>query len=94
MFDNLPKVPEVTFTKNGYQIRADVLEMAKDLVQAEFHAKWQGWELTAKRDEKTGQLLTEVEMPKFPGVEEVLQAAERMYKFVNSTNPLDTKGKR
>lgn len=97
MFDNLqnlPKAPEVTFTKNGYQIRTEILEMAKDLVQAEFQAKWQGWELTAKRDEKTGQIVTEVEMPKFPGIEQVLTAAEMLYKFVNITNSSGTKDKR
>lgn len=101
MFENLqnlqnlaPKMPEVNFTKNGYEIRADILGMAKELVEADFHAKWQGWELTAQRDEKTGQIVTTVGMPEFPGVEQVLTAAEMLYKFVNSTAPAGTKGKR
>ena len=27
-----PKLPEVKFNKNGYEIRTDILAMAKDLV--------------------------------------------------------------
>lgn len=93
MFENIqkmmsegPKMPEVSFTKNGYEIRADILGMAKELMEADFHARWQGWEITAQRDEKTGQIVTNVGMPQFPGVEQVLTAAEMLYKFVNSTN--------
>jgi hypothetical protein len=49
--------------------------------------KFQGWELTAKRDEKTGQLVTTVGMPEFPGLDKILETAEKMYGFVNqSTN--------
>lgn len=83
--DNFNKkmVPEVRFNKNGYEIRTDILAMSKDLVQAEYHAKFQGWELTAERDEKTGQLVTKVGVPEFPGLEKVLETAEKMYKFVN-----------
>jgi hypothetical protein len=75
--------PEVKFNKNGYEIRTDILHMAKSLVQDDFHAKFQGWEMTAKRDEKTGQIVTTVEMPQFPGLEKVLETAEKMYSFVN-----------
>lgn len=76
-------VPEVRFNKNGYEIRAQVLEMAKDLVQSEYAVKFQGWEMTATRDEKTGQIISKVEMPSVPGVEQVLEAAEKFYNFVN-----------
>ena len=88
MFDDLkfPKLPEVQFTKNGYQIRTEILEMAKELVQNEFKAKMHGWEISAQRDDK-GNLVTEVSMPQFPGIEEVLKTAERLYSFVNSTVP-------
>ena len=41
-----PKLPEVKFNKNGYEIRTDILGMAKSLVQEDFHAKFQGWEMT------------------------------------------------
>jgi len=78
------KLPEVKFNKNGYEIRTDILGMAKDLVQSEYSVKFQGWEMSAKRDEKTGQIVSTVEMPAYPGLEKVLETAEKMYNFVNS----------
>jgi len=77
------KLPEVKFNKNGYEIRTDILGMAKSLVQDDFHAKFQGWEMTATRDEKTGQIVNTVSMPEFPGLDKVLETAEKMYGFVN-----------
>lgn len=81
---NTPKLPEVKFNKNGYEIRADVLALAKDLVAQDFQVKFQGWEMTATRDEKTGQIVSTVAMPEFPGIDKVLEAAEKMYAFVNT----------
>ncbi len=78
-----PKLPEVKFNKNGYEIRTDILAMAKDLVSQDFAMKFQGWEMTATRDEKTGQIVTKVDMPEFPGLDKVLETAEKMYSFVN-----------
>lgn len=82
-----PKLPEVKFNKNGYELRTDILGMAKDLVTHDFSVKFQGWELTATRDEKTGQIINKVEMPEFPGLEKVLETAEKMYAFVNAGAP-------
>lgn len=85
MSDNkLMNMPEVKFNKNGYEIRTDILHMAKDLVQAEYQLKFQGWEMSTVRDEKTGQIVTTVGMPEFPGLDKVLETAERMYAFVNN----------
>jgi hypothetical protein len=84
MTTELPKLPEVKFNKNGYEIRTDILAMAKDLVQQDFQVKFAGWEMTAERDEKTGQIVSKVGMPEFPGMESVLEAAEKMYAFVNA----------
>ena len=83
MTDFTPKLPEVKFNKNGYELRTDILAMAKDAVQHEYQMKFQGWELSAKRDEKTGQLVSTVEMPQFPGLDKILETAEKMYGFVN-----------
>ena len=77
-------MPEVKFSKNGYEIRTEVLDMAKGLITEEYHSKFAGWEMSAKRDEKTGQIVTTVGMPTFPGLDEVLFAAEKMYAFVNT----------
>lgn len=78
-----PKLPEVKFNKNGYEIRSDILAMAKEIVHQEYTWKFQGWEMTAKRDDKTNQIVTTVGMPEFPGLEKVLETAEKMYAFVN-----------
>lgn len=82
---NTPKLPEVKFNKNGYEIRTEILEMAKDIVQAEYQMKFHGWEMSATRDEKTGQLITTVDMPQFPGLDKILETAEKMYGFVNQS---------
>ena len=79
----LPKLPEVKFNKNGYEIRADVLEMARNLVTEEYHAKYMGWEVSQAKDAKTGQIVTNIAMPEFPGLDKVLETAQKMYDFVN-----------
>jgi hypothetical protein len=83
MSDFTPKLPEVKFNRNGYEIRTDILAMAKDLVSQDFQVKFAGWELTAERDSK-GQIVTKVDMPEFPGLEKILETAEKMYSFVNA----------
>jgi hypothetical protein len=84
MSDFTPKLPEVKFNKNGYEIRADILALAKEHVEQEYKYKYAGWEISATRDEKTGQIVTTVGMPEFPGMDKVLEAAEKFYGFVNT----------
>lgn len=79
--------PEVKFNKNGYEIRTEILEMAKDFTQHEYYSKFQGWEMSVKRDEKTGQVVTTVGMPEFPGLDTILDTAEKMYSFVSGAVP-------
>ena len=79
-----PKLPEVKFNKNGYEIRTDILAMAKDLTMQDYQVKFAGWQMTAAKDEKTGQFVSSVEMPQFPGLDKVLETAEKMYGFVNA----------
>jgi hypothetical protein len=81
--EKTPNLPEIKFNKNGYEIRTDILSMAKELVQAEYSAKLAGWEISQKRDEETGQTVTKVTMPEFPGLDRVLEVANKMYDFVN-----------
>jgi len=87
MSDFTPKLPEVKFNKNGYEIRTEILDMAKGLVSEEYHSKFQGWEMSVAKDEKTGKLVTTVGMPEFPGLDKILETAERMYAFVNQNTP-------
>jgi hypothetical protein len=79
-----PKLPEVKFNKNGYEIRTEILKEAKSLVEMEYTMKFQGWEMSTERDEKTGQVVNIVTMPEFPGLDKVLETAEKMYAFVNN----------
>lgn len=77
------KAPEVKFNKNGYEIRTEILEMAKSMAEFEYSSKFQGWEISAERDEKTGQIVTKIGMPEVPGLDKILETAEKMYSFVN-----------
>lgn len=88
MSDFTPKLPEVKFnqSKNGYEIRSDILSLAKDVVMEEYHTKFHGWEISASKDEKSGQIVSTVKMPDFPGLDKILEAAEKMYGFVNASN--------
>jgi hypothetical protein len=78
-----PKSPEVKFNKNGYEIRSEVLGMAKAFTEFEYSVKFAGFEQSATRDPETGQFVNKVEMPEVPGVEKVLENAEKFYDFIN-----------
>ncbi len=84
MSENTPKLPEVKFNKNGYEIRTDILAMAKDVVMQDYQVKFAGWQMSAAKDEKTGQIVSSVAMPEFPGMDKILEAAEKFYGFVNT----------
>lgn len=81
----LPKLPEVKFNKSGFEIRTEILKQAQDLLAQEFSYKWQGWEMSQHRD-KDGNIITKVDVPQFPGLEQVIDTAERMYAFVNNAS--------
>ena len=78
-------LPKVQFNKNGYEIRTQVLDMAKAWNEFEFSQKWLGWEITQKRDPNSGEVVSKVGMPEIPGVDNVLDTAERFYDFINNT---------
>lgn len=84
----LPGLPEfkVNQSKNGYEIRSDILGLANKLIIEEYKMKFAGWEMTQFKDEKTGQIVSQVSAPEFPGLEKVLETAQKMYDFVNN-NP-------
>ena len=76
-------MPKITTNKNGYEIRTKVLEMAQGNIWNDYHAKFAGWEQTVKRDAETGEVVTTVTLPEVPGVDAVMETAERFYDFVN-----------
>lgn len=80
-----PGLPEVKFNKNGYEIRSDILGLANKLVIEEYKAKLLGWEVSQNKDAE-GKIVTKVTAPEFPGLEKVLETAQKMYDFVNN-NP-------
>lgn len=94
METKLPNLPKLTVNKNGYEIRTEILHMAKDLETSEFNAKFMGWEQTVKRDPKTGEVVTTVQMPEFPGLDKVLETAEKMYNFVNGNTGTQKKNEK
>jgi len=79
-------LPEFKTQKNGYEIRTEILAMAKDLVANEYTWKYNGWEISAERDDK-GAITSTVRMPEFPGLEHILATAQRMYDFVSAAGP-------
>ena len=74
-------MPKVTTNKNGYEIRTKVLEMAQNNVWQDYHAKLGAFETSVTKE--GNEVVTKVEMPTVPGVEAVLEAAEKFYDFVN-----------
>jgi len=79
-------IPTVKVNKNGYEIRTQVLEMAKGFEEFQFGSKFAGWEQSVKRDPESGEVVTTVSMPEVPGVDKVLETAEKFYNFINNNN--------
>ena len=80
-FAEAAKLPQVTINKNGYEIRTELLGMAKEFVQNDYYAKWGQFETSIHTEDD--KLVTKVEMPTVPGVEQIMNTAEKFYDFVN-----------
>ena len=76
--------PQVKTNKNGYEIRTKILEMAKDQCALEYGFKYQGWEMEQRKE--GNELVTKVEMPSIPGVDQILETANKFYDFVENTH--------
>jgi len=74
-------IPSVRPNKNGYEIRTKVLELAKENVWNDYYAKWGQFETSVTKE--GDEVVTKVKMPKVPGADQVLEAAEKFYDFVN-----------
>jgi hypothetical protein len=74
-------VPEVKFNKNGYEIRTQMLEMAQSQAWQDYNAKLGAFQTSVSKD--GNEVVTKVEMPVVPGIDQVLAAAEKFYAFVN-----------
>lgn len=76
-------VPQTKFNKNGFEIRADVLALAQTQVWQDFSARWGQFETSITKE--GSKVTAEVKMPEVPGVDAVLEAAEKFYNFVNKS---------
>ena len=74
-------MPKVNTNKNGYEIRTKVLEMAQNNVWQDYRAKLGAFETTVARE--GDEVVTTVTMPEVPGVDAVMEAADKFYDFVN-----------
>ena len=70
--------------KNGYEIRADMLQLAKDIVQFEYRTAVSKIEALNGKDPNTNKVTTgETQWPDEPSVETILITAQKLYDFVN-----------
>ena len=74
-------MPKVNTNKNGYEIRTKVLEFAQNQAWQDYHAKMGAFETTVAKD--GDEVVTTVAMPEVPGVDAVMEAADKFYNFVN-----------
>ena len=74
-------MPKVNTNKNGYEIRTKVLEMAQNNVWQDYHAKLGAYETSVTQE--GDEVVTKVTMPEVPGVDAVMEAADKFYAFVN-----------
>ena len=91
MSDFKAKLPEVKFNKNGYEIRAQMLEMAQTQAWQDYNAKLGMFQTSVTKE--GSEVVTKVEMPQVPGVEQVLEAAQKFYDFVNQNTSKPTSKK-
>ena len=74
----------MSVNKSGYEIRAQVLEMAKNFVENQFQSHWINWSQKAPRDTNGNISASATGMPEPPKLNEVLEIARRMYSFVET----------
>ena len=81
---NTPKLPKVNVHKNGYEIRTEILDMAKDYVMMEYQARLGEYEVNVTKDQETGEMVTSVKYPSFPTMLDVMEVAKQFYQFVDN----------
>lgn len=73
-------------TKNPYEIRFDLLKMAKEMLDRQYEqASTMAWEAMTKAMETNKDLYKDVEkyVPKMFTPEEIIDQAERLQSFIN-----------
>ena len=70
--------------KNAYEIRTEILDMAKTFVMDRFYSSKQNWEMSTDRHPDDGTILSTVDAPQYPSSNEILAEAKKLYSFVDS----------
>ncbi len=70
--------------KNAYEIRTEILNMAKTFVMDRFYASLQKWQDSTDRHPDDGTILSTVDAPQYPSSSEILAEAKKLYSFVDS----------
>jgi len=76
----VPSAPDVKFNKSGFEIRSEVLGLAKEFTEFEYTTKQMGYQTKLEN----GALSVKAEMPEVPTADEVLETAKKFYDFVNN----------
>ena len=82
MVPSAPAMPKVKFNKTGFEIRAEMLELASSQMWQDYHAKLGAYETSVSKEDD--EVVTKVEFPEAPTTEAILEAAEKFYNFVNT----------
>jgi len=69
---------ETKSNKNGYEIRTEILAMAKDYLHQDYQARFEEWNNSQKN--------SGLAAPLFPTTEDVIKTAQVFYGFVNANN--------
>jgi hypothetical protein len=70
--------------KNAYEIRTEILNMAKTFVMDRFYSSLQKWQDSTDRHPDDGTILSTVDAPQYPSSNEILTEAKKLYSFVDS----------
>jgi hypothetical protein len=71
-------------TRNGYEIRADLLGLAKDIAQFNYSVKLNEYEMSTKKD--GDQVVTEFKFPTI-SAEDIIEQAKKYNDFVANAVP-------
>jgi hypothetical protein len=80
--NTLPK-PEIKKTKSGYEIRTELVTLAKDIALQEYNYKFNNWKMSQEKL-SNGTYSVTTEIPNFPGLDAIMEMSEKMYKFVET----------
>lgn len=74
-------------TKTPYELRTDILQMARDYLENQFHNNVRMYEINMEAMTKIGKVVTDemFKIPKFPTSDEILVQANKFYDFVGKS---------